>query len=74
MTQLLTNNVPRSFEIPYWAFLMLRPEILTVLRGGRPNTSVPWLPSTASWLAPGPEIVTFLVTPSPPLVSVMVPH
>jgi hypothetical protein len=52
---------------------MLSPEILTVLRGMTPNTNVAWLPSSEIWLAPGPEIVTFLVITSPPLVSAMVP-
>ena len=52
---------------------MLSPEILIVLSGMTPNTNVAWLPSIESWLAPGPEIVTFLATTSPPLVSLMMP-
>ena len=52
---------------------MLSPEILTVLWGMTPNTNVAWLPSIKSWLVPGPEIVMFLTTTSPPLVSVIVP-
>ena len=42
---------------------MRRPEILAVLWGKTPKTNNAWLPLTASWLAPGPEIVTFLVIP-----------
>ena len=46
---------------------MRRPEILTVFWGKTPKTNNAWFPLTASWLKPGPEIVTFLVIPSPPL-------
>ena len=37
------------------------------------KSTPPLVPLIESRLAPGPEIVTFLVIPSPPLVSVMVP-
>ncbi len=67
------NAVSDCLQIPTLPFVMLRPEIVAVLRKATANTNDAWLPLIESWLAPGPEIVTFLVTPSPPLVSVMAP-
>ena len=69
-TQLLTVNVP-VFSIPAEPFLMVRPEIVAIV--STEKTEGPWLPSIESWFAPGPEIVTFLATTSPPLVSLMTP-
>ena len=70
MTQFLTVKMP-ILAIPTSPFLMVRPEIIAI---AETEKTFHWgLPSIESWLAPGPEIVTFLVTRSPPLVSAMVP-
>ena len=72
MTQFLTVNVPPKLSIPSAPFLMVRPEIVAVATRQRKQIES-GMPTIESWSAPGPEIVTFLATPSAPLVSVIVP-
>ena len=78
--QLLTVNVEWSLRMPppkldgSAPLVMVRLAMVTVVLEPMWNTRPAALPLTASRLAPGPRMVTVLVTSSSPVVSVMVPE
>src|ERR1041384_830641 len=77
MVQLLTVSVAWSFRMPppnpeLAALVMVRLAMVTTMLELTWNTRLVPPPLTASRLAPGPRMVTFLVTGSSPLVKTMV--